>query len=108
LLSISGPEIGLNIDTAWCYQTGRSNNPADWIKEWPTRIHGMHFKDFVYDAAGKWKDVVIGTGNLDLTGVVKTLSENNFAGFSVIEFEGNVENPVPELEQCVKVLRAIK
>ncbi len=108
LLSISGPEIGLNIDTAWCYQIGRNNNPSEWIKEFSPRIYGMHYKDFTYSADGKWKDVVVGSGNLNLPEVIKTLSEKDFSGFSVIEFEGNIENPVPELEQCVKVLRSIK
>ncbi len=107
LLKISGPQIGLNIDTAWCMQTGRGN-PVEWIKKFAPRVYGMHYKDFVFDQAAKWKDVVIGTGNLDLPGVVKALEETSFSGFTVIEYEGDIEKPEPALKECVEKIRALK
>jgi sugar phosphate isomerase/epimerase len=109
LLKIGGPWIGINLDTAWCMQIGpRYGDPVDWIRNrFPGRIYGMHYKDFVFDRRGMWTDVVIGTGNLDLPGVVHALEETKFNGMAVIEYEGDAENPVPALSECVKKLRAV-
>lgn len=107
LLKISGPQIGINIDTAWCMQTGRGN-PVEWAKKFAPRIYGIHYKDFTFDRAAKWKDVVIGTGNLDLPGMVKALEETSFSGFAVIEYEGDADKPEPALKECVDVFRALK
>jgi sugar phosphate isomerase/epimerase len=109
LLKIGGPQIGINLDTAWCMQIGpRHGNPIDWIRtRFPGRIYGVHYKDFIFDRNGQWHDVVIGEGNLDLKGVVKALEETNFNGMAVIEFEGDVENPVPALASCVRKIREL-
>ena len=64
-------------------------------------------KDFIYDRARHFEDVTIGTGNLDLPKLVQTLKQMNFAGPLVIEYEGDAENPVPALQQCVEVLRKL-
>ena len=105
LLKLGGPSIGLNIDTAWCMQAG--GKPIEWAKKFAGRIYGLHYKDFVFDRAGKWEDVVVGTGNLDLPAFVKELENGGFDGFAVIEYEANPENPVPALTECVQKMRAI-
>jgi sugar phosphate isomerase/epimerase len=107
LLKIGGKNIGLNLDTAWCMQIGPYlGDPVKWIREkFPGRIYGVHYKDFIFDLRGQWSDVVIGTGNLNLPEVVKALEETNFDGMAVVEYEADVENPVPALAQCVKQIR---
>lgn len=108
LLALGGPAIGVNIDTAWCMQIGpKSGNPVEWVKKFAGRIYGVHYKDFIFEKNAQWKDVVVGTGNLDLPAFVKALSDDNFTGMAVIEYEADPENPVPALTECVKKMRSL-
>ena len=65
----------------------------------------MHYKDFTFDKDAMWNDVVVGTGNLDLPAFVGALEKANFDGVAVIEYEADVESPVPALTQCVERMR---
>ncbi len=104
IFSITSPRIGLTLDTAWAMDAGE--NPVKMIKEFGTRLHGLHLKDFIFDTARRPEDVVVGTGNLKLDEIATALQEVNFAGFAVIEYEGDVENPVPALTKCVTNIKA--
>ncbi len=106
LLTLGGPEIGVCIDTAWAMQIGpRQGNPIEWVKRYAGRIHGVHFKDFVFGLDGQWKDVVVGTGTLDLPAFIEALEQNGFDGMSIIECEVDFQNPEPALKQSVEALR---
>ena len=107
ILSISGEEVGLCLDTAWCMQTGRAN-PVKWAEDFKDKLYGIHFKDFTFNPDGSWNDVVVGEGNLDLPALVKTVNENSFQGYAVLEYEADVENPVPALKKCVDSMRNLK
>lgn len=119
LVSLGAPQIGVCIDTAWAQQTGpRFGDPITWIRDFGPAVTGMHLKDFVYDRNGQWNDVVIGTGNLDLPGVLKALHEiphgeagqpdaqTGYTGWTVIEYEADVDDPTPALKECVKKAKA--
>ena len=107
LLKLGGPQIGINIDTAWCMQIGpRQGDPIKWVERWPDRIYGVHFKDFVFEKDAGWKDVVVGEGNLNLPAFVAALEKANFDGFAVIEYEADPADPVPALTRCVERMRA--
>ena len=101
----TGPRIGLHIDTAWAIDA--KHNPVQMIEQFAARMMGVHVKDFVYSPQREPKDVIIGTGNLDLTKLMQTLKQINFTGPLVIEYEGDVENPVPALKQCVDALKKL-
>ncbi|MDQ3815135.1 MAG: sugar phosphate isomerase/epimerase [Armatimonadota bacterium] len=108
LLEIGGPNIGVCIDTAWCMQIGpRQGNPVQWVEKFKERVHGVHYKDFIFDRDAMWHDVVVGTGNLDLPAFVQALEANSFTGMAVIEYEADVENPVPALTECVQKMRSL-
>ena len=108
LIKLGGPRIGLCIDTAWCMQTGpHGGDPVQWAEEFAGSIHGVHYKDFTFDSKAMWTDVVVGTGNLDLPGFVSALEKGGFDGMAVIEYEGDVDNPVPALAECVKKMRSL-
>jgi sugar phosphate isomerase/epimerase len=100
----TSPRIGLYLDTAWAIDA--KQNPVQMAEQFADRLHGIHIKDFIYDRARTFSDVVIGTGNLDLTKLLATLKQINYDGPTVIEYEGDVENPVPALAACVKAFRA--
>ncbi|HEY1628641.1 MAG TPA: sugar phosphate isomerase/epimerase family protein [Tepidisphaeraceae bacterium] len=102
VFSKTSPRIGLYLDTAWALDA--KQDPIKMTEQFAQRMHGVHFKDFVYDRARNPKDVIIGTGNLDLMKLVKTLKQINFSGPWVIEYEEDAEAPVPALKQCVAAL----
>jgi sugar phosphate isomerase/epimerase len=104
ILGMTGDQIGLCLDTAWALDAGE--NPLKMIEEFGPRLYGIHIKDFVFDRARKPEDVVVGSGNLDLARLLSTLETANFNGYAVLEYEGDVENPVPALTECVKAVRA--
>jgi len=106
LLELGSPEIGLCIDTAWCMQIGpRKGNPIEWAQKYAGKIYGIHYKDFVFESNAQWKDVVVGTGNLDLPAFVSALEAGGFNGTAIIEYEADPENPVPALTSCVQQMR---
>jgi sugar phosphate isomerase/epimerase len=106
LMKLGSPQIGLCIDTAWCLQIGPwQGKPVEWAKKYAGKIYGIHFKDFTFDRAGKWTDVVVGEGNLDLPAFIKELDAGGFDGAPVIEYEAEPENPVPALKNCVQSMR---
>ncbi len=92
--------IGLSLDTGWALAAGE--NVLKVLEEFKDRIYLLHLKDFNFDKAGRKEDVVTGTGNLDLKALSKTLKETGFKGPYIIEYEGQPEDPVPALRQCVK------
>ncbi len=107
LIKIGSPQIGLNIDTAWCLQIGPYlGKPVEWVKRYAGHIYGLHYKDFAFERNGQWVDTIVGQGNLDLPAFIAALDAANFDGMSVIEYEGDVQNPVPALKNCVKAMRA--
>ena len=99
----TGPRIGLCLDTAWALDA--HEDPLGMATEFGTRLYGLHIKDFVFDRAGKPEDVVVGSGNLDLAELRRVLQAVDFVGYAVLEYEGDVDNPVPALTECVKAVR---
>lgn len=95
--------IGLCLDTAWALDA--REDPVKMAERFADRLYGLHVKDFVFDRAGKPEDVVVGTGNLDMVALYNVLKDSDFNGYTVIEYEGDVDNPVPALTDCVTAIR---
>ena len=98
-LSQTNERIGLCLDTAWALDA--SQNPVKTAEQFLSRLYGAHLKDFVFDRAKKPSDVVIGEGNLDLPAFISALQAAPSLTFAVIEYEGDIENPLPALKECV-------
>ncbi|MEX0744644.1 MAG: sugar phosphate isomerase/epimerase family protein [Phycisphaeraceae bacterium] len=96
--------IGLCLDTAWCLDAGE--DPIKWVEMFGDRLYGLHIKDFIFHRNREPEDVVVGTGNLDLPRLLEKCQAADFAGYAVLEYEGDVENPVPALSKCVDQVRA--
>jgi inosose dehydratase len=104
IFATTSARIGLCLDTAWALDA--HENPIAMAERFADRLYGVHVKDFVFDRAGKQSDVVIGEGNLDLPKLLALIEANDHVRSVVIEYEGDVENPVPALTACVaKVIR---
>ncbi|MBT3275027.1 MAG: sugar phosphate isomerase/epimerase [Spirochaetales bacterium] len=93
-------EIGLCLDTAWMQDSGE--DPIEVAKKFSSRLYGIHIKDFVFNRAGTHQDVPVGDGNLDLPLLFTTLDAVDFDGPLILEYEGNPDNPVPEIKKCVE------
>lgn len=105
LFAKSSPSIGLCLDTAWMIDSGE--NPVEVAAKFADRLYGLHIKDFIFDRAGKPEDTIIGEGNLDLPGLVAQLDKDGFDGYLTLEYEGDIDNPVPATRQCVEAFRAL-
>jgi sugar phosphate isomerase/epimerase len=101
-LKKSSSRIGLCIDTAWCIQAGE--DPVRWLEQFSGRVHAVHYKDFVFEPNGQVRDTIVGQGALNLKAFVQGLKAINFDGPAVVEYEGDVENPVPALQKCVQAM----
>ncbi len=99
----TSPRIGLCIDTAWALHS--HENPLAMIERFAPRLTGLHLKDFTFGPDGGHKDVVVGTGNLDLPAMHTLLKKIDFNGLAIIEYEADPENPVPALTNCAKAIR---
>lgn len=108
LIDLGSPQIGLCIDTAWVLQTGPNHGtPVDWARNFAGHITGVHYKDFTFESDARWRDTIVGEGNLDLSAFVQQLEADNFNGMAVLEYEADPENPVPALKRCVERMRAL-
>lgn len=103
VFSLTRPCIGLNMDTAWALDARQ--DPLQWAKNYAARLYAVHIKDFVFDRARQSTDVVVGTGNLDLPKLLSLLKTVNFKGEMILEYEGDVDDPMPALLQCVEAIR---
>ncbi len=102
VFSQTSSRIGLSLDTAWALHSHA--DPVKMARQFAERLYMLHIKDFIFDRAGNPEDVVCGRGNLDLDELGKALEEIRFDGPAIIEYEGDVENPVPALKECVAEL----
>lgn len=100
----SSPYIGLCLDTGWMLDCGV--DPIEVAKTFRDRLYALHVKDFVFDRAGRPQDTISGEGNLDLAALAAFLVETEFDGDITLEYEGDVDNPIPATRTCVEAVRA--
>ena len=101
----TGPEIGVMLDTAWAIDARA--DPVELARLAGDRLYGVHVKDFVYREGREPIDVVVGTGNLDMPGLAAALDDIGFDGPLILEYEGEVDNPMPALAKCVEAMRTV-
>jgi sugar phosphate isomerase/epimerase len=105
LFASTSPNVGLCLDTAWMLDSGEE--PVAVASKYRERLYGVHLKDFVFDAAGKPEDVVVGTGNLNLQGLLQLLADTDYDGTLTLEYEGDYSDPIPATRQCVEAVKAV-
>jgi sugar phosphate isomerase/epimerase len=98
------PLIGACVD---CGHFLRSDeDPVKAIRELGSRVHAVHLKDDV--AKGKAsKNVVIGSGELDVVGLFKALRAIKFPadGCLSLEYEAKPDNPIEDMKACIAVAK---
>jgi len=104
LFERTNERIGLCLDTAWAMDS--REDPIAMAEQFADRLYSVHLKDFVFERDATPKDVVIGTGNLDLNTFMQTLVKVGFSGPAIIEYEADIDDPVPALTKCAQAIRA--
>jgi sugar phosphate isomerase/epimerase len=102
--AVASPRIGLCLDTAWCIDAGE--NPVEWLELFGNRLYGVHLKDFAYDNGGR-RDVIVGRGGLDLPAFMRRLEQLGFDGYMSVEYEGDVDDPLPSAIECVNEIKSV-
>lgn len=103
LLERTGERVGLCLDTAWALDAGV--DPLVALERFGPRIYGVHVKDFVFHD-GRPEDVIVGTGGLKLPEFMKGLAEFGVVDYVSLEYEGDADNPLPAVKECVAAVKA--
>lgn len=77
-------------------------DPVECLKKLEGHIIGLHFKDISEMNKVDAGDKIVGTGALDIPGILAELKRQGFKGQFSIEREDNWENNVPDVRQTVK------
>ena len=93
--------IGACIDTGHYLRS--KEDPVKAVHELKGRVFALHIKD-EEKMEKKSKNVIIGTGHLDLVGLFKALKDTKFPadGSVSLEYEANPKNPVDDMRQCLE------
>jgi sugar phosphate isomerase/epimerase len=95
--------IGVTMDTGHMASCGY--DPVQALEKlWP-RLQLVHLKDV--ERAGDDKNVVLGTGIAKSKEVIASLEKRGFAGLVAIEYEGQQQNPQPDVARCVEFARQL-
>jgi sugar phosphate isomerase/epimerase len=101
------PLIGSCLDTGHLIRSaqapfGKKLDPAQQIRVMGKRNFGIHLKD--HDNARR-EDVIFGQGVLDVASVLAALREVGFDRSISIEYEAHPDNPTPDVEACLEVVK---
>jgi sugar phosphate isomerase/epimerase len=96
--------IGACVDTGHFLRS--KEDPVKAVLELGPRVYGVHVKD-EEKMERQSRNVIIGTGHLDLVGLFKALREVKFPadGALSLEYEANPENPIDDMKQCLAAAR---
>lgn len=94
------PLIGACIDTGHFIRS--KEDPVKAVYELKDRVFALHVKDEEKQEK-RSRNVVIGTGHLDLVGLFRALRDTRFPadGSVSLEYEANPQNPIDDMKQCI-------
>lgn len=91
--------IGASVDTGHYLRS--SEDPVDALKRLEGRVFSVHLKDVKDTKQFK----ILGQGDLDVVGCLKTLKGQGYGHTLALEYEENPQNPTPDLVECLRVVR---
>ncbi len=99
-----GPEVGFELDVFWVTTGGV--DPLALMKKYPGRIWYTHLKDMTKgNETGADAKVVLGTGKIDIAGVVKA---GEAAGVEIHYLEDESRDPAAQIPQSVAYYKTLK
>jgi inosose dehydratase len=98
--------VGMCLDVGHTHRAGV--NPVEAIRKCASRLYDIHMKD-TQAITGATRDIAveIGTGSLDVRGMLKALLDTKYNGVVTIEYEKVGGNPVIGLTESVGYLRGL-
>jgi inosose dehydratase len=98
--------IGLCIDIGHAARAGA--DPASSIRQYAARLYDLHMKDSIAIIGAK-KDIPteVGTGRIDIRGVLTALRQINYPGVVAFEYEKVAANPVTGLAESIGYVRGM-
>ncbi len=96
--------IGVCIDVGHTARCGV--DPVEAIRKCAPRLHDLHIKDIAV-AVGSSKPVELGRGVLDLRGILQALLDIKYAGHLGLEFEKNLNDPIPGTAESIGYFKGV-
>lgn len=94
--------MGLCLDIGHAVRAGV--DPARAVKEYNHRLFDLHIKDVTANAKDA-KAAEIGRGVIDFEALIKALRQVNYKGVCSVEFEKDMQDPLPGLAESVGFFR---
>lgn len=101
------PKIGACVDTGHYLRS--DEEPVEAIERLGKRVFGVHLKDvktIEKDGQRSKQFKILGEGDLNVLGCLKALKKLDYQQCLAIEYEENPQNPLSDLEVCLKNVRA--
>jgi inosose dehydratase len=98
------PRVGLCIDVGHTARAGV--DPVEAIRKCAARLHDVHIKD-IDGTARNSRPIELGRGVLDLRGILRALLDVKFAGHLGLEFEKNLNDPIPGTAESIGYLKGL-
>ncbi len=97
------PKIGACVDTG--HYVRSDEDPVEVIEKLGKRVFGVHLKDFKGPAGSEKKPAILGEGNLRLVDCLKALKKLDYKYSLSLEYEESPQNPIADIELCLKAVR---
>jgi sugar phosphate isomerase/epimerase len=101
--------LGVCMDIGHTVRAGA--DPAKSALECGPRLLDLHIKDLVKNPDAPpdkaWSQVEVGRGSIDIVALFKTLQKMKFQGHVALEYEINVDNPLPGVRESWAYLRGV-
>jgi sugar phosphate isomerase/epimerase len=96
-----GKQIGACADVGHWRREGLDQ--LECLKKLDGRVISLHFKDIAAkrEEDAEQRDVIWGTGILNVKGMLQELKNQHFKGVFSIEYEYNWENSTPDVRKCI-------
>ncbi|HYM13869.1 MAG TPA: TIM barrel protein [Bryobacterales bacterium] len=89
-------KIGCCVDVGHTARLGL--DPVEALRKCAPRLYGIHIKDLA-DTSVKARGVPVGTGVLDVVGMLKVLASQRFSQLVALEYETDADAPIPGIAE---------
>lgn len=111
IIKNTNPEyVSFELDILWAFFPGQ--NPADWLKKYPTRYKLMHLKDLRKGIIGNdsggtsvENDVALGTGQLNIPEILKAAKKSSIQHYYIEDESPSYATQVPVTVAYLKNLK---
>jgi len=98
------PRIGLCVDIGHTARAG--GDPVKMVRDYAPRVLDVHLKDL--SVITKEEHAIdLGTGVLDIVGLLKSLIHNRYSGYCSIEHELDMNDPLPGIAESAGYFRGV-